>query len=60
MRLVILTIALVFIAALGVLTVLDVAHYGLTAVDVAALFVLILFTTGIVGALRHPPPPPPE
>lgn len=60
MRLLLLTVALVFIAGLGVLTVLDIARYGLTAVDVAALFVLILFSTGIVGALRHPPPPPPE
>ena len=51
----VLIVALVFIGALGVLTVLDIVHYGLSAVDVLAIFVLVLFTTGIVGALRQPP-----
>jgi hypothetical protein len=54
-RLVVLTIALVFIIGLGTLTVLDFIHYGITAVGVLALMVLVLFTFGIVGALRHPP-----
>ncbi len=55
MRTAVLIIALAFIAALAVLTVLDVVHYGLSAVDVLALLVIVLFTTGIVGALRQPP-----
>ncbi len=55
MRGVILIVALVFIAALGALTVIDIVRYGLSAVDVAAIFVLVLFMTGIVGALRQPP-----
>jgi hypothetical protein len=54
-RSVVLTIALLFIVALTVLTVLDIVHYGLTALDVVAFLVLLLFMTGIVGALRQPP-----
>ena len=54
-RTAVLTIAVVFIAALAALTVLDVVHYGLSAVDVLAVLVLVLFMTGIVGALRKPP-----
>ncbi|MEA2161053.1 MAG: hypothetical protein QOD66_3433 [Solirubrobacteraceae bacterium] len=50
-----LTIVLVFILALGVLTALDIAHYGLTAVSVLAVVILILFAIGIVGALTERP-----
>ena len=56
MRVVILTIALLFIAMLAALTVLDIVHNGVTALDVVAILILVLFTTGIVGALRSPPP----
>jgi hypothetical protein len=52
---VVLTIALLFIAALGTLTGIDIAHYGLTALGVLAVLVLMLFMIGIVGALREPP-----
>ena len=55
MRLVVLAITLVFIAGLGALTVQDVVSNGLTVLDVVAVFVLVLFAFGIVGALRHPP-----
>ena len=55
MRLVVLAIALLFIAGLGVLTVLDFVHYGVTVIGVLAMFVLVLFVIGIVGALREPP-----
>jgi hypothetical protein len=51
----VLTLTLLFVVALAVLTVLDVVHYGLTALDVVAFLVLLLFMTGIVGALRQPP-----
>jgi hypothetical protein len=51
----VLTLTLLFVLALAVLTVLDVVHYGLTALDVVAFLVLLLFMTGIVGALRQPP-----
>jgi hypothetical protein len=49
------TVALLFIVALGVLTVRDIRVHGATPVDVLAIVVLVLFTTGIVGALLHPP-----
>jgi hypothetical protein len=56
LRVGVLTIALVFIGALAVLTVLDFVHYGLTAVGVLAVLILVLFMIGIVGALRQQPP----
>ena len=56
MRVVVLTIAVLFITLLGVLTVIDFIHYGITGLGVVALLVLVLFMIGIVGALRHPPP----
>jgi hypothetical protein len=55
MRLTVLTIVLLFILALGALTVLDIARNGITALAVVAVGVLLLFTIGIVGALREPP-----
>jgi hypothetical protein len=55
LRVVVLTIALVFIVGLAVLTVLDFIHSGVTAVGVLAVLIVALFTVGIVGALRHPP-----
>ena len=55
MRLVVLTVALIFIAALGVLTALDISKYGVTALGILAILVLLLFMIGIVGALREPP-----
>ena len=55
MRLAVFTVALLFIVALGVLTVRDIRMHGATPVDVLAVVVVVLFTTGIVGALLHPP-----
>ncbi|MBV9603837.1 MAG: hypothetical protein JO027_01950 [Solirubrobacterales bacterium] len=55
MRHAVFTVALLFIVALGVLTVRDIRMHGATPVDVLAIIVLVLFTTGIVGALLHPP-----
>jgi len=59
-RAVVLTIALLFIGFFALLTALDIRHYGLSPVDVIAIAILVLFTTGIVGAMRNPPPPPPH
>ena len=55
MRLVVLTIALLFIAMLSVLTALDFIHYGVTVLGVVAVLIIVLFMVGIVGALRPPP-----
>ncbi len=55
MRIVLLVVAVVFIAGFGLLTVLDIAHTGLNWLDVLAILILVLFATGIVGALLEPP-----
>jgi hypothetical protein len=55
LRLAVLTLTLVFTGALAVLTVLDFVKYGVTAVGLLAVLIVVLFMTGIVGALRHPP-----
>jgi hypothetical protein len=54
-RAVILALALLFIGLFGALTVADIVHNGLNALDVVSILVLTLFTVGIVGALRNPP-----
>jgi hypothetical protein len=54
-RIAVFTVALLFIVALGVLTVRDIRMHGATPLDVLAVVVVVLFTTGIVGALLHPP-----
>jgi hypothetical protein len=40
---------------LTALTVLDIVHYGVTALDVLSFLILALFLTGVLGALRNPP-----
>ena len=50
-----LAVTLTFIVLLAVLTGIDISRYGLTGVSVLALVVLVLFATGVLGALRHPP-----
>ena len=55
MRTVVLLIVLLFIAAFATLTALDIGRHGLSALDVVAIAILILFTTGILGALLTPP-----
>lgn len=56
MRYVLLPIAVVFTAAIAVYTVLDIVHHGLSSIDVLALVVVVLFATGVIGALLTPPP----
>lgn len=55
MRTVVLIVALVFIGLLGFLTVKDFVDHGVTLAGIAGLFIVVLFSIGIVGALRHPP-----
>jgi hypothetical protein len=55
LRLLVLTIALLFVGALGALTVRDIHTHGLTPVSVLAVIIVVVFTIGIVGALLHPP-----
>jgi hypothetical protein len=44
-----------FTVLIGVLTALDMIHHGVNWLDVLAILVVVLFGTGIVGALLQPP-----
>jgi hypothetical protein len=54
MRIIVFTIALVFIAALGVGTVLDFERNGVTAIGVLAVLLFGVIMIGVVGALGPP------
>jgi hypothetical protein len=55
-RLVVLAVALVFIAGLAFLTVASaIEEHGVTLLGIVSVFVLVLLAVGIVGALRNPP-----
>jgi hypothetical protein len=56
MRIALLIISAVFIGALATLTALDIAHYGLTLLDVVAVGVVAVMAIGILGALGRRPP----
>jgi hypothetical protein len=56
MRFLLLGVAVVFTVGIGALTVQDIVDHGLTWLDVVALLVVLLFGTGVIGALLHPPP----
>jgi cytochrome c biogenesis protein CcdA len=51
MRVFVFTIAFVFIAALGVGTVLDIQRNGVTVISVIAVIVFGVIMVGVVGAL---------
>ena len=55
MRLLVLTIALLFDAALAALTVRDIHMHGLTPVGFLAVLIVVVFTIGVIGALLHSP-----
>jgi hypothetical protein len=55
MRRTLLAVTLIFIVGLAVLTVDAFANGGNVIVGVFAILILILFSIGIVGALRQPP-----
>jgi hypothetical protein len=55
MRFVLLVLVVVFTVLIGVLTALDMIHHGVNWLDVLAILIVVLFGTGIVGALVQPP-----
>jgi hypothetical protein len=55
MRYVLLVLVVSFTVLIGVLTALDMIHHGVNWLDVLAILVVVLFGTGIVGALLQPP-----
>jgi cytochrome c biogenesis protein CcdA len=54
-RFALLVLVVAFTVLIGVLTALDMAHHGVNWLDVLAILIVILFGTGIVGALLQPP-----
>jgi hypothetical protein len=54
-RVLVLAVALVFIAGFAFLTVAAVIEQGLTVASFISAFILALLAIGIVGALRNPP-----
>jgi hypothetical protein len=54
-RLVVLCLALVFIAGFAFLTFRAIADQGVTVAALLSIFILLLLGIGIVGALRNPP-----
>lgn len=54
-RVVVLAVALAFIAGFALLTIAGIRHAGLGIESVVSLIVLALLVVGIVGALRNPP-----
>jgi cytochrome c biogenesis protein CcdA len=55
MRIALLVLVVAFTVLIGVLTALDMIHHGVNWLDVLAILIVVLFGTGIVGALLHPP-----
>jgi hypothetical protein len=56
LRIVLFVITAVLTGLIGLLTVLDMIHNGVTWLDVLALLVTLLFATGILGSLWQMPP----
>jgi hypothetical protein len=54
-RIVVLGIALAFIAGFAFLTVAAIIEQGLTVASLLSFFILAMLGIGIVGALRNPP-----
>ena len=51
LRILLLVVTAAFVGFIGVATVLDMIHHGVTWLDVLALLVTLLFATGILGSL---------
>jgi hypothetical protein len=51
LRIVLFVVTGAFVGFIGVATVLDMIHHGVTWLDVLALLVTLLFATGILGSL---------
>lgn len=55
MRILVFTVAIVFIGGFALLTALDFSNNGVTLVGVIAVGVLVVIGVGIIGALLQPP-----
>jgi hypothetical protein len=54
-RLVVLGVALIFIAGFAYLTFSAIAHQGFTLASAISIFIVALLGIGIIGALFNPP-----
>ena len=54
-RVAVLGAALVFIAGVAFLTLAAVIEQGFTIASLISIFIVVLLSVGIVGALRNPP-----
>jgi hypothetical protein len=54
-RVIVFAVAVLFIAAMAVLTVLDFANNGVTGLGVVSVGVVVVIGVGIIGAILHPP-----
>jgi amino acid transporter len=54
-RVAVLAVALAFILGLAFLTIAGIEQYGFSFEAVTSVFIIVLLTVGIVGALRNPP-----
>jgi len=54
-RLLVLAVALIFIAGFAFLTFASVVEGGFDLASLLSVFILVLLSVGIVGALRNPP-----
>lgn len=55
MRIIVFTLAIVFICAMAVLTAFYFSYNGVTPAGVIGVLVLVVFGVGIIGALLQPP-----
>ncbi|MGZ4165679.1 MAG: hypothetical protein ACXVRW_12745 [Solirubrobacteraceae bacterium] len=56
MRFLLLIVVLVFTVLIALATLVDIAHHKrVSGLDVASILIVVLFATGIVGALTHRP-----
>jgi hypothetical protein len=54
MRYVLLVLVVAFTSLIGVLTALDIVHqHTISWLDVLSILIVVLFATGIIGALLH-------
>lgn len=54
-RVLVLGVALVFIAGFAFLTFVAISEQGFTLGSLLSVLILLLLTVGIIGALRNPP-----
>jgi hypothetical protein len=54
-RVLVLAVALVFIAGMAFLTFTAVVEQGFTLASLLSVLIVLMLTIGIVGALRNPP-----